>query len=966
MFAWLLLIVKAYYCRMVSLYPRLFENLAKCQKLVIDDLRRTAVLILDMPKNFVKAVVFMCREPVWKWGYAALQLLWGAIDDRVFVRLLAKIVMPVYRVVRWVVTNIATWWVTKAESHLPEFVFSPLNTFVTWVNQLPEAFKWSYTVQLHIRQQNRQRRKEKVDAFYAWTLRWKTLKDSEKFPTLVALFLGTLPGQILTDIWMWLLEAKYLFVEHYRGQLLRDHPEKQSKYLRKLNQIIDSIYMVYRRVINVIVRVYRVIDRGCDDLVDWMYNDYPALWAFPLWAACWGIFTLVFGILNFFVTFVHATFMTIHEVWTFVRRKRIFDRPISAVVREMAQETADQTEGKKTHEQIIIILKFFARLTGLKYCFTFVRCGWIILADETREVFMLWRSVDDFKKQTYLARVVNFFIRLNTPLVNCLKFVACKVFAIVKPKLRIALLIVWDHAVRYAKLLPGACIQLFITSTNCILALILFTIEELRILITALWGDAVWVCVGFRNGCKWTWFTSKDLYLAYCDGGYLAVKKEIIYRFKTWVLCLGQRLIDFIKTLLPNSYDEFYTLVEEFPIKVVAFVYGMCVADLTLFSQFFRKYLPTRITTSWDAFSTAYETEISLWFRRLGAVRDYFIELFLETYKLAFNIVHYFLVFAIEFFIESACSAAALIYRTYHRTWEERIQSLVNWLVFSIPLQAWPFNTTDPYSELVKFANHCRVVYTPKLLQLWEQLVLKVRKLCLWFWNSTNAISFVVLILCLALFKFVVIDYVGVTVGIDYYISIFHLLLVTGLLVLFVLQQQNYSGFSKVKLLTIQLVLLGLVFLQTKNEQYLPIYLLVEFGTVTFLYSLYKNIGHSVKTTTTPLVIYATLVIFVFSLVTAGKSTYWVDIYQEYLKTGVTSSDFDALKIMIVVTSAQILVPMFIFILVITLVIIGINGIGNRTGFITQKQAQVELGATNKFDESGSKKVDPTLGTFKK
>lgn len=69
---------------------------------------------------------------------------------------------------------------------------------------------------------------------------------------------------------------------------------------------------------------------------------------------------------------------------------------------------------------------------------------------------------------------------------------------------------------------------------------------------------------------------------------------------------------------------------------------------------------------------------------------------------------------------------------------------------------------------------------------------------------------------------------------------------------------------------------------------------------------------------------------------------------------------------MIVVTSAQILVPIFIFILIVTLVIIGINGIVSQTGFITQKQAQSEMGTTNKFDESGSKKVDPTLRTFKK
>jgi hypothetical protein len=200
----------------------------------------------------------------------------------------------------------------------------------------------------------------------------------------------------------------------------------------------------------------------------------------------------------------------------------------------------------------------------------------------------------------------------------------------------------------------------------------------------------------------------------------------------------------------------------------------------------------------------------------------------------------------------------------------------------------------------------------------------------------------------------------------DWYINTLNLVLAVGLAALFALHHQTQSTFSKVKLLGLQLLLLGIVFLQTKNEQYLPLYLLVEFGTVTFLYSVYKNITHQTRPRSVPQAFFYIPTAIILGIVVTQKNVYWVDIYQHYLALPTASGDFDSLKLMIVTTGRQILVPVFTFIFVTTLVLIMINSCYRGPDLVTLKTRNQSPQLANKFDEPGSKIVDPLVITFKK
>lgn len=203
-------------------------------------------------------------------------------------------------------------------------------------------------------------------------------------------------------------------------------------------------------------------------------------------------------------------------------------------------------------------------------------------------------------------------------------------------------------------------------------------------------------------------------------------------------------------------------------------------------------------------------------------------------------------------------------------------------------------------------------------------------------------------------------------IGTNWHISIFYYTTVTVLVLLLVLQQHQTSLFGKAKFLGLQLIVLGAVFIKTKNEQYLPVYLLVEFGTLVFLFSLYKSVTHATKQTKVPWKLLIPTILLVLVFVISEKNTYWVNMAQTYLTTSVANSDFESLKMLLTLNSLQVVVPMFAFILSVTILIMSINLLAKQIFITKKKKLPIRQTTLNLFEEATSKKAEPTVWKFKK
>jgi hypothetical protein len=82
---------------------------------------------------------------------------------------------------------------------------------------------------------------------------------------------------------------------------------------------------------------------------------------------------------------------------------------------------------------------------------------------------------------------------------------------------------------------------------------------------------------------------------------------------------------------------------------------------------------------------------------------------------------------------------------------------------------------------------------------------------------------------------------------------------------------------------------------------------------------------------------------------------------QTYLTTSVANSDFESLKMLLTLNSLQVVVPMFAFILSVTILIMSINLLAKQIFITKKKKLPIRQTTLNLFEEATSKKAEPTV-----
>lgn len=142
---------------------------------------------------------------------------------------------------------------------------------------------------------------------------------------------------------------------------------------------------------------------------------------------------------------------------------------------------------------------------------------------------------------------------------------------------------------------------------------------------------------------------------------------------------------------------------------------------------------------------------------------------------------------------------------------------------------------------------------------------------------------------------------------------------------IWVLVLQPLPNLSKLKLLVVQLLILSSVLAGAKAEQFIPIYLLVELGTCTFLISVVRS-RTATPSRPTFAVHAAFLALGTLFIATRQKTTvYWTSLTQTIVTARADSFDFTALKQTTLLLLTHSITPALVLVLTITALFICIS-----------------------------------------